>query len=159
MREYLIFNLILGPILILYFFHSLPPLSFSSIQFSHSVVSNSLSPQGLQHASLPVHHQLPELAQIHVHWVGDAHPTISSFVVPFSSRLQSLPASESFQVSQFFALGSQSSGVSASVSVLPVNIQGRFPSNVDWVKLNSVSLFLLSNASYPLLSVLAFENQ
>ena len=69
---------------------------------------------------LPVHHQLPELTQTHVHRVGDA---ISSSVIPFSSHLQSFPASGSFLVSQFFASGGQSIGVSASASVLPMNIQ------------------------------------
>ena len=76
---------------------------------------------------LSVHYQLPEITQNHVHWVGDAiqpsHP-----VVPLSSRLQSFPASGSFQMSQLFASGSQSIGVSASASVLPMNIQ-------DWVPL------------------------
>ena len=65
---------------------------------------------------LRVHHQLPEFTQTHVHRVGDA-------VVPFSSRLQSSPASGSLPVSQFFVSGDQSIGVSASASVLPVNIQ------------------------------------
>ena len=71
---------------------------------------------------LPVHHQLLELAQTHVPRVGDAiqpsHP-----VFPFSSCCQSFPASRSFPVSQFFALGGQSIGISASASVIPVNIQ------------------------------------
>ena len=74
----------------------------------------------------PVHHQIRELAQIHVQRVGDAiqpsHP-----VVPFSSCLQSFPASESFPVNQFFASGGQRLGVSASASVLPMNIQDWFP--------------------------------
>ena len=65
----------------------------------------------------PVHHQLPEFTQTHV------HPIISSFVVPFSSRPQSFLASGSFLVSQFFASGGQSIGVSASTSVLLMNIQ------------------------------------
>ena len=65
----------------------------------------------------PVHHQLSELAQTHV------HPTILFSVVPFSSCLQSFPASGSFQISQFFTSGDQSIGVSASASVLPMNIQ------------------------------------
>ena len=73
-------------------------------------------------AGFPVYHQLSELAQTHVHGVGDAiqpsHP-----VVPFSSCLQSFPASGSFQMSHFFALGSQSIGVSVSALVLTVNIQ------------------------------------
>ena len=73
----------------------------------------------------PVHHQLPELTQTHVHWVR--HPTISSSVVPFFSCLQSFPALGSFQMSQFFASGGQSIGTLASASVLPMNIQGWFP--------------------------------
>ena len=68
----------------------------SSVQFSHSIVSDSATP------GLPDHHQLLESTQIHVHWVGDA---ISSSVVPFSSCLQSFPASGSFQMSQLFASG------------------------------------------------------
>ena len=71
---------------------------------------------------LPVHHHLPELTQTHVHLVDDAiqpsHP-----VVPFSSRLQSFPASGSFPVSQCFVSGGKSIGVSASTSVLPMDIQ------------------------------------
>ena len=70
----------------------------------------------------PVRHQLPEFSQTHVHRVSDAtqpsHP-----VIPFYSRLQSFPASGSFQMSQFFASGGQSIGVSALASVLPMNIQ------------------------------------
>ena len=70
----------------------------------------------------PVHHQLPELAQTHVYRVSDAiQPTISSSVVPCSSRLQSFPALGSFPMSQFFTTGGQSTG--ASASVLPMNIQ------------------------------------
>ena len=72
---------------------------------------------------LPVHHQLPEFTQTHVHRVGDAIQPISSSVIPFSSCPQSLPASESFPVSQLFTSGGQSIGVSASPSVLPMNTQ------------------------------------
>jgi len=68
-------------------------------------------------------YQLLELTQTHVHRVGDGHPTIASSVVPISSRLQSLPASGSSPVSQFFTSGGQSIGISASASVLPMNIQ------------------------------------
>ena len=75
---------------------------------------------------LPVHHQPLEFTQTHVHWVGDSiqprHP-----VVPFSSRLQSFPAPQSFPMSQFFEYGSQNIGISASTSVLPMNIQDWFP--------------------------------
>ena len=74
----------------------------------------------------PVLHQLPELPQTHVHWVGDAIQ-LSYPVVPFSSCLQSFSASGSFPMSQFFALGGRSIGVSASASVLPMNIQDWFP--------------------------------
>ena len=86
----------------------------------------------------PVHHQLPELAQTHVHWVGDAIPTISSSVIPFSSCLPPFPASGSFPMSQFFASGGQSIGVSASASVLPMNIQDWFPFGwTGWISLQS----------------------
>ena len=73
----------------------------------------------------PVHHQLPELAQTHVHRVGWCRPTISSSVIPFSSCLLSFPASGSFQLNQLLASGCQSIGTSASI--LPMNIQGWFP--------------------------------
>ena len=74
---------------------------------------------------LPVHHHLLELAQTHVHWVSWCHPTISSSVIPFSSCLQSFPASRSFLKSQLFAPCGQSIG--ASASVLPMNIHDWFP--------------------------------
>ena len=81
----------------------------------------------------PVHHQLPKLTQTHVHRVSDA---ISSSVVPFSSHLQSFPASGSFQMSQFFISGGQSIGASASASVLPVNIQDWLPLGwTGWISL------------------------
>ena len=88
----------------------------------------------------PVHHQLLEFTQTHVHWVSDAiqssHP-----VVPFSSRLQSFPASGSFQVSQLFTSGGQSIGVSASTSVLPMNIQDWFALGwTGWISLLSKGL-------------------
>ena len=84
---------------------------------------------------LPVHHQLPELAQTHVYRVSDA---ISSSVIPFSSCLQSFPASGSFPMSQFFTSGGQSIEVSASASVLPVNIQDWFPLGwTGWISLLS----------------------
>ena len=96
---------------------------FSSVQFSRSVVSNSLWPRGLQHARPPcasptpgVHSNSRPLSQ----W---CHPTISSSFVPFSSCLQSFPASGSFLMRQLFASGGQSTGVSASTWVLPMNTQ------------------------------------
>ena len=97
----------------------------SSVQLSGSVVSHSLRPHGLQHARPPSptpgdYSNSCPLSQ----W---CHPTISSSVFPFSSHLQFFPASGSFQMSQFFASGGQSIGVSASASVLPMNIQDWFP--------------------------------
>ena len=84
---------------------------------------------------LPVHHQLPKLAQIHV---GDAHPTISSFVVPFSSRLQPFPASGSFLMSQFFASCGQSTGASVSASVPSNEYSGLISFRMDWLDLLAV---------------------
>jgi len=101
---------------------------FSSIQFSRSVMSNSLWPHGLQHARPPCPSPTPRVYSNSCPSRRWCHPTISSSVIPFSSRLQSFPASGSFPVSQFFASGGQSIGVSASASILPVNIQ-------DWFRL------------------------
>ena len=83
----------------------------------------------------PVHHQLPEFTQTHVHWVSDAIHNSSS-VTPFSSRFQSSPLLGSFQMSQFFASGGQSTGVSASASILPMKIQDWFSLGwTDWISL------------------------
>ena len=95
---------------------------------------------------LPVHHQLPQFTQTHVHWVDDAIPAISSSVVPFSSRLQSFPASRSFPMSQFFASGGQSIRASASASVLPMNTQDWFPLWwTSWISLLSKGLTILED--------------
>ena len=96
-----------------------------SVHFSHSVVSDSLWPQGLQHAKLPCPSPTPRACSNSCPLSRWCHPTILSPIVPFSSCLQSFPASESFPVSQFFASGNRSIGV--SVSVLPMNIQDWFP--------------------------------
>ena len=95
----------------------------------------------------PVHHQLLELAHTHVHRVSDAsHPTISSSVVPFSSRLQSFSASGSFPMSQFFASGSRTIGVSALASVLPMNSQDWLPLGLTgWISLQSKGLWRVSH--------------
>ena len=100
---------------------------FSSVQFSHSVVFNSLWPHGLQHARRPCPSPTPGAYTNSCPSSRWCHPTISFSVVPFSSCLQSLPASRSFPLSQFFTPGGQSIGVSASISVLPMNIQDWFP--------------------------------
>ena len=96
-------------------------------QFSHWVLSTSLQPHGLQHARLPYPSPTPEACSNSCPLSQWGHPTISSSVVPFSSRLQSFPASGSFPRSQFFTSGGQSIGASASASVLPTNIQDWFP--------------------------------
>ena len=97
------------------------------VQFSLSVMSDSLPPHGLQHARLPCPSPTPRDCSNSCPLSQWWHPTISSSVVLFSSFLQSFPASGSFPMSQFFASGGQSIGVSASASVLPMNIQDWFP--------------------------------
>ena len=100
---------------------------FSSVQFSHSFVSNSLRPYGLQHTRPPCPSPTPEACSNSCPLSQWCHPTISSSVVPFFSCLQSFPASGSFPMSLFFPSGGQRIGASASASVLPVNIQDWFP--------------------------------
>ena len=98
------------------------------VQFSHSFMSDSLRPHELQHAGLPVHHQLPEFTQTHVHWVSDTIQPSHSLLAPSPAfNLQSYPASGSFPMSRLFTSGDQSIRASASASVLPMNIQGWFP--------------------------------
>ena len=122
----------------------------SSVQFSHLVVSDSLWSHGLQHVSL----QCPSLTL--GAWSNSCplsqwcHPTISSSVVPFSSCLPPFPASGSFSMSRFFASGGQSIGVSASVSVLPMNIHDWFPLGwIGWISLQSKRLSrVFSNVTF-----------
>ena len=109
---------------------------FSSVQFSCSVVSDSLGPHGLQHATLPCPSPTPGGYSNSCPSSWWCHPTISSSVVPFSSHLQSFPASGSFQMSQLFTSGGQIIGVSALASVLPMNIQDLFPLGwTGWISL------------------------
>ena len=109
----------------------------SSVQFSCSVVSDSLQPHGLQHARPPCPSTTPRVYSNSCPLSQWYHPTFSS-VVPFSSRLQSFPVSQSFQMSQLFASGGQSIGVSALASVLPMNIQDWFPLGwTGWISLQS----------------------
>ena len=96
-------------------------------QFSRSVISDSLRPNGQQHTRLPCPSPTPGACSSSCPSSLWCHPTLSSSVVPFSSRPQSFPASGSFPVSQSFASGGQSIGVSVSASVLPMNIQDWFP--------------------------------
>ena len=112
---------------------------FSSVSFSHSIISDPLRPYGLQQAKLPCPSPTPEACSNSCPSRG-CHPTISSSV-PFSSCLQSFTASRSFQMSHFFASGGQSFRVSASASVLPVNIQDWFPlERTGWIALESKRL-------------------
>ena len=109
-----------------------------SVQFSHSVVSNSLQPHGLQHARPPCSSPTPGVHPNSCPLSQWCHPPSHSSVVPFSSCLQSFPASGSFSVSQFFSSGGHSIGVSALASVLPMNTQDCFPLGwTGWISLQS----------------------
>ena len=111
------------------------------VQVSHSVVSYSLWHHGLQYTRLPCPSPTPGACwnSCPLNWW--CYPTISSSVVPFSSCLQSFPASGSFPMSQFFVSGDQSIGASASASVLPMNIQDWFPIGwTGWISLQSKGL-------------------
>ena len=120
---------------------SLLASTFCSVQFSRSVVSDSLRPHESQHARTPCPSPSPG-----VHWDSrpssqGCHPAISSSVVPFSSCPQSLLESESFPMSQLFTWGGQSTGVSALVSFLPKKSQGWSPSEwTGWISLQSKGL-------------------
>ena len=124
------------------------PVCISSVQFSRSVVSDSLWPHGLWHTRLPCPSPTPRACSNSSPLSQWCHPTISSSVIPFSSCLQSFPASGSFPMSQLFASGGQSIGASASASVLPMNIQDWFPLEwTGWISLQSKGLSrVFSNA-------------
>ena len=121
--------------------HGFLCLMFSSLQFYHPVVSNSLQLHGLQWTRPPCPSPTPRVYSNS--WPSSqwCHSTISSSVVPFSSCLQSFPAPGSFHMSQFFASGGQSIEVSASTSVLPMNTQDWFPIGwTGWISLQSKGL-------------------
>ena len=101
--------------------------SSSSVQFSCSVVSDSLWPHGLQHTRLPCPSPTPGVCSNSCLLSQWCHPTVSSSVIPFSPCLQSFPASGSFPMSQFFTSGSQSIGVSALASILPTKLTAPSP--------------------------------
>ena len=112
----------------------------SSVQLSHSVVSNSLRPHDLQHTRLPCPSPTPRAYSNSCPSSQWCHRTILSSVIPFS-HLQSFPALGSFPMSQFFKSGGQSIGVSASASVLPMNIQDWYPLGwTGWIFLQSKGL-------------------
>ena len=115
----------------------------TGVQFSSSVVSDYLRTHELQHTRPPCPSPTPRAYPNSCPLSWWCHPTISSSVTPFSSRLQSFPASGSFQMSQFFASCGQSIGVTASMSVLLMNIQDWFPLGLiffrmDWLDLLTV---------------------
>ena len=115
-------------------------LSYPGLRFSHSVVSDSLQPHESQHVRPPCPSPTPRVYSNSCPLSWWCHPTISSSVVPFSC-LQSFPASGSFPMSQFFTWGVQSIGVSASASVLPMNIQDWFPLGwTGWISLQCEGL-------------------
>ena len=114
---------------------------YSSVQFSCSVKSDSLWPHKPQHARPPCPSPTPGVHPNPSPLCRWCHPTISSSVVPFSSCPQSLPASESFPISQLFTWGGQSIGVSSSKSVLPMNTQDWSPLGwTGWISLQSKGL-------------------
>ena len=126
----------LGYFLKIFFFYFI-----SSVQFSRSVMSDSLQPHGLQHTRPPCPSPTPRVYSNSCPLSQWCHPSISSSVVPFSSCLQSFPASGSFQMSQFFTSDDQNIGVSASASVLPMNIQYWFTLEWSgWISLQSKGL-------------------
>ena len=111
-----------------------------SVQFSHSVMSDCLQPHELQHTRPPCPSPTPGVYPNSCPLSRWCHPTISSSVIPFSSCSQSFPTSRSFPVSQLFASGGPSIGVSASTSVLPMNTQ-------DWFPLDPFKIPLVVNVS------------
>ena len=114
---------------------------FSSVQFTHSVMSNSLRPHESQHARPPCPSPAPGVYTNSCPSSRWCHPAISSSAVPFYSCPQSLPASGSFPMSKLFAWGAQSTGVSASASVLPMNTQDLSPLGwTGWISLQSKGL-------------------
>ena len=126
-----------------------------SVQFSRSVMSDSLRPHRLQYARLPCR-STPGAHSNSCPLNRWCHLNISSSAVPFSSSLQSFPASGSFQMSQFFTSGGQNIEVSASASVLPVNIQDWFP--LGWTLVSSISI--IQGTSFSEISQLfSFERQ
>ena len=114
---------------------------YQLVQFSRSVMSDSLWPHGPQHARPPCPSPTPRVYQNSCPLSRWCHLTISAFVVPFSSCLQSFPTTGSFQMSQLFPSGGQNTGVSALASVLPMNTQDWFPLRwTGWISLQSKGL-------------------
>ena len=138
LRQYYFFHLLMNKNAKLFFISP----QFSSVQLNRSVMSETLRPHGPQHARPPCPSPTPEDYSSSCPLSQWSHPTISPSVVPFSSCLHSSPASESFQMSQFFRW--PSTGVSASTSVLAMNIQDWFPLRLTWLDLLAVQGILKS---------------
>ena len=118
-------------------------LSCNSVQFSSVAQScpTVCDPMNRSTPGLPVHHQLPEFTQTHAHWVGDANQPFHPLSSPFPPAFNLSPGSQSFLMNQFFASGGQSTGASASASVLLMNIQDWFPLEwTGWISLQSKGL-------------------
>ena len=135
----LIFVSIYGCRLFFFYCNELPlGVQFSSVAQSCPTLCDPVS---CSTPGLPVHHQLPEFTQTHVYRVSDAIQPSHSLFVPFSSCPQSVPASESFPMSQLFAWGGQSTGASASASFLSKNTQNWSPFGwTGWISLQSKGL-------------------
>ena len=139
-----------------------PYKAISSVQFS-SVTQSSPTlwdPMNRSTPGLPVHHQLPEFTQTQCPSSRWCHPAISSSVVPFPSCPQSLPTSECFPMSQLFARGGQSIGVSASTSALPMNTQDWFPLGwTGWISLQSkgLSRVFSKHCAKPFIGIISFN--
>ena len=134
-------NDILDQLDLIYVYRAFHPKANSLVQFSQSVVSDSLQLHELQHVRPPCPSPTPGAYPNSCPLSRWCHPTISSSAVPFSSCPQSFPASGSFQMSQFFTSGGQSTGVSASTSVLPMNTQDWSPWGwTGWISLQSKGL-------------------
>ena len=129
------------------------------VQFSRSVVSDSLQPHGLQYTRPPCPSPTPRVYPNPCPLSRWCHPTISSSVIPFSSCLQSFPASGSFPMSQLFTSGGQSIGVSASASVLPTKTQDWSPLGwTGWIFLQSKGLSrVFSNTTVKSINSSAFS--
>ena len=124
-----------------YGIYPISPYQFLFLFYQFSSVAQSclsLWPHGLQHARLSFPSPTPRAYSNSWSSCQWCHPTISSSVIPFSSHFQSFPASGSFPMSWFFASGGQSTGVSASALVFPMNIQDWFPLRLDWFDLLAV---------------------
>ena len=120
-------------------------IQFSSVQLSHSVMSDSLRPHGQQHTRSPCPSPTPRVYSNSCPLSRWCHPTISPSVIPFSCA-QSFPASGSFQMSQPFTSGSQSIGVSSSISVLPMNTQDCAPLGwTGWISIIPKTCFQHAN--------------